>query len=183
LALACVRPASAGGASQVVSAGAIHDVFAAERPDLLAALYEGYPLHWFAEPPAPGETMTALPVPVFSWAEGRMVCVLLPSYMRAAAEERGTVLPEALAEAIDLIYEIAGRDGMALEMQLATGDMLLIDNKAVLLGRAAFTGDPGQRLLFRLWFEAVPARPAHPGVAGYYAGLKRAYGDPTADAA
>ena len=34
------------------------------------------------------------------------------------------------------------------------------------------------RLLYRLWFEVEPARPAHPGVVAYYEGLKRAYRDP-----
>jgi hypothetical protein len=84
LALACVRPATSGGASRVVSAAAIYNALLAERPDLLPALYEGYPMHWFDEPPAPGEKMTALPVPIISWAEGRIVCVFLPSYMAAA---------------------------------------------------------------------------------------------------
>lgn len=184
LALACVRPAKSGGASCIVSATAIHNALAAERPDLLPALYQGFRMHWFGEPPVPGEKVTELDVPVFSWSEGRIVCVHLPSYMDAAAKELGMALPPLLVEGYAMIREIAARDGMAFNFMLEAGDMLLIDNKAVLHGRAAFDSDPadlGQRLLYRLQFEVLPPRPAHRGVAHYYNGLKRAYRDPGAE--
>ncbi len=185
LALACVRPAGSGGASCVVSAAAIHNVLAAERPDLLPALYQGFRMHWFGEPPASGETVTDLDVPVFSWSEDRIVCVMLPSYMEAAAKELGVAMPPLLAEGCAMMHEIAARDGMALNFMLEAGDMLVIDNKAVLHGRAAFESSPAElsrRLLFRLQFEVLPLRPAHPGVVHYYDGLKRAYRDPGARA-
>ena len=180
LALVCVRPAGEGGESCAVSAAAIHNVLAAERPDLLPALYRGFRMAWFGEPPAPGETVTDLDVPVFSWSEGRLVCVMLPSYQKAAAETMGVPLPEGFAEACALMHEIAERDGMALQFKMRSGDMLVIDNKAVLHGRAAFAeepGDVGRRLLYRLQFELLPERPSHPGVACYYGGLKHAYRD------
>ncbi len=180
LALACIRPAGEGGESCVVSAAAIHNVLAAERPDLLPVLYNGFRMAWFGEPPAPGEKVSDLDVPVFSWSEERIVCVLLPSYQKAAAEEMGVPLPEGFEEACALIHEIAEREGMALKFKLRAGDLLVIDNKAVLHGRAAFAEDPGdigQRLLYRLQFELVPERPSHPGVASYYGGLKHAYRD------
>ena len=184
LGLACVRPAGSGGASCVVSAAAVHNVLAAERPDFLPALYQGFRMHWFGEPPAPGETVTDLDVPVFSWSDDRIVCVMLPSYMEAAAKELGMAMPPLLAEGCAMMHEIAARDGMALNFMLEAGDMLLIDNKAVLHGRAAFESSPAelsQRLLFRLQFEVLPLRPVHPGVAHYYNGLKRAYRDPGAE--
>lgn len=159
LALACVRPAGEGGESCAVSAGAIHNVLAAERPDLLPALYAGFRMAWFGEPPAPGETVTERDVPVFSWSEGRIVCVMLPSYQKAAAEAMGVPLPDGFAEACALIHEIAERGGMALKFKLAAGDMLVVDNKAVLHGRAVFAeepGDIGRRLLYRLQFELLP---------------------------
>jgi hypothetical protein len=180
LALACVRPAGEGGESCVVSAAAIHNVLAAERPDLFPVLYDGFRMAWFGEPPAPGEKVSDLDVPVFSWSEGRIVCVLLPSYQKAAAEEMGVPLPKGFEEACALIHEIAEREGMALKFKLQAGDMLVIDNKAVLHGRAAFAEDPGdigRRLLYRLQFELLPERPSHPGVASYYGGLKHAYHD------
>jgi len=180
LGLLCVRPAGNGGESCVVSSAAIHNVLSAERPDLLPVLYQGFRMAWFGEPPAPGEKVTNLDVPVFSWSEGRIVCVMLPSYQKAAAEEMGVPLPEGFEEACALIHEIALRDGMALKFKLAAGDMLVIDNKAVLHGRAAFAEDPGDighRLLYRLQFELLPERPSHPGVACYYGDLKHAYHD------
>lgn len=183
LALVCVRPAGEGGESCAVSAAAIHNVLAVERPDLLPVLYAGYRMAWFGEPPAPGETVTELDVPVFSWSDGRLVCVMLPSYQKAAADAMGLALPEGFAEACALIHEIAERDGMALKFKLQAGDMLVVDNKVVLHGRAAFAEDPGDvghRLLYRLQFELLPERPSHPGVACYYGGLKHAYRDDTA---
>ena len=181
LGLVCVRPAGSGGASRLVSAAAIHNVIVEERPDLLPALYQGFPFHWYGEPPSPGDTITPLPVPVFSWSEDRIVCVFLPSYMQAAAEELGTALDPQLLEGIALFQEISARDGMALEIELGAGDMVVVDNKAVLHGRKAFdesANDAGNRLLFRLWFEVEPARRSHPGVEAYYDGLKQAYRDP-----
>lgn len=180
LALACVRPSGNGGESILVSAAAIHNVLAAERPDLLPVLYSGFRMAWFGEPPVPGETVTELDVPVFSWSEGRIVCVMLPSYQKAAADEMGVPLPAGFAEACDLIHEIASRDGMALKFTMAAGEMAVLDNKAVLHGREAFAEDPGdigRRLLYRLQFEVLPERPSHPGVADYYGGLKHAYRD------
>jgi hypothetical protein len=180
LALVCVRPAGEGGESCAVSAAAIHNVLAAERPDLLPALYRGFRMAWFGEPPAPGETVTDLDVPVFSWSGGRLVCVMLPSYQKAAAETMDVDLPEGFAEACALMHEVAEREGMALQFKMQTGDMLVVDNKAVLHGRAAFAeepGDIGRRLLYRLQFELLPERPSHPGVACYYGGLKHAYHD------
>ncbi|MEM7124256.1 MAG: TauD/TfdA family dioxygenase [Pseudomonadota bacterium] len=181
LGLACVRPAASGGASRLLSAGAVHNVMAEERPDLLRALYCGAPMHWYGEPPSPGETVSDFTVPVFSQSQGRIVCVFLPSYMRAAAEETGGTLDPDLEAAFSLFKEISERDGMALEIDLASGDMIVIDNKAVLHGRRAFDADAesaANRLLYRLWFEVEPARPAHAGVVAYYEGLKRAYRDP-----
>jgi len=180
LAMTCIRPAGKGGESCVVSAAAIHNTLAAERPDLLAALYEGYRVHWFDEPPAPGEKVSDFNVPVFSWSDERIVCVLDEGYMKAAAKELGTIYPPALDEGCRLIHEIAARDGMALYFKLQAGDMLLLDNKAVLHGRAAFAEDPGDighRLLYRLQFEVLPERPSHPGVASFYGSLKRAFHD------
>jgi hypothetical protein len=180
LALACVRPAGEGGESCAISAAAIHNVLAAERPDLLPVLYAGFRMAWFGEPPSPGEKVTDLDVPVFSWSGGRIVCVMLPSYQKAAADEMGVALPDGYEEACALIHEIAEREGMALKFKLNAGEMLVIDNKAVLHGRAAFAEDPGdigRRLLYRLQFELLPERPSHPGVADYYGGLKHAYRD------
>lgn len=183
--LVCVRPAGEGGESCAVSAATIHNVLAAERPDLLPALYAGYRVHWFAEPPAPGEKVSDFDVPVFSWSEGRIVCVLDEGYMTAAARELGLPYPQALEEGCRMIHEIAGRDGVALNFKLQSGDMLVLDNKATLHGRTAFAEDPGdigRRLLYRLQFEVLPERPSHPGVAEFYSLLKLAYRDPTARA-
>jgi hypothetical protein len=183
--LACVRPAGEGGESCAVSAATIHNVLAAERPDLLPALYEGYRIHWFDEPPVPGEKVSDFAVPVFSWSEGRIVCVLDEGYMTAAAKELDLPYPQALEEGCRMIHQIAGRDGMALYFKLQAGDMLLLDNKATLHGRTAFAEDPGdigRRLLYRLQFEVQPERPSHPGVADFYGALKQAFHDPTAAA-
>ena len=180
LAMVCIRPAGEGGESCVVSAAAIHNAVAAERPDLLPALYEGFRMHWFDEPPAPGEKVSDFNVPVFSWSDGRIVCVLDEGYMKAAAKELGIAFPPPLDEGCTLIHEIAERDGMALNFKLQAGDMLLLDNKAVLHGRTAFAEDPGdigRRLLYRLQFELLPDRQCHPGVASFYGSLKHAYHD------
>ena len=54
LGLFCVRAAKSGGASALVSVGAVHNVIAREQPDLLEVLYEPFNLDWRGEEP-PGE--------------------------------------------------------------------------------------------------------------------------------
>ena len=68
LGLFCLRTALHGGASKIVSATAIHNVIAAERPDLLEVLYEPFNVDWRGEE-ADGE-QPWYQMPMFSVADG-----------------------------------------------------------------------------------------------------------------
>jgi len=47
--LACVQDAKQGGESVITSAIAVHNAMLAQRPDLLALLYQGFHWHRFGE--------------------------------------------------------------------------------------------------------------------------------------
>ena len=51
LGLFCVRAAKEGGASALISVGAVHNALAEERPDLLEVLYQPFNLDWRGEEP------------------------------------------------------------------------------------------------------------------------------------
>ncbi len=85
----CSQKASAGGYSRLVSSLSIHNVILEKRPDLLEALYNGYP-RWVFEK----TKVTTYSVPVFSVVEDMISC----SYygVEEAAEKIGeeVIMPE-----------------------------------------------------------------------------------------
>ena len=71
-------------------------------------------------------------------------------------------------DALDAIIE---RDGMALEMPLAPGDVQLLNNNVVFHARTAFEDYPDlerRRLLLRLWLTHASARPLPGNFAELY---------------
>jgi len=54
---------------------------------------------------------------------------------------------EAVYAAAAGMAEVAGRDGLAVHIDLRPGDLIAFDNRRVLHGRSAFDGAAGQRLL------------------------------------
>jgi hypothetical protein len=70
--------------------------------------------------------------------------------------------------ALDAIME---RDGMALEMPLAPGDVQVLNNNVVFHARTAFGDHPDverRRLLLRLWLSHASARPLPGSFADLY---------------
>ncbi|WP_280718354.1 TauD/TfdA family dioxygenase [Kitasatospora sp. MAP5-34] len=161
--LLCVRPAGSGGLSRVASSKAVHDLLAAERPDLLAELYQPLPNDRRGEE-QPGEQPWS-GIPVFSRTEGgfaaRYVRRFIVGSQRHASAPRLTGSQTAAMDALD---EILQRPGFALDMELREGDLQLINNFHILHARTAFTGGGGrERLLLRLWlaFSGSPELPEH----------------------
>ncbi len=162
--LMCIRRAARGGQSALVSSLAIHDEIARRRPDLLPALYEGFPM---AIPEARTSTrpITDTPIPVFSYVDGQVSCMFAASFMRAAAEQLGTPLRPQLDEGLRLFQEIAERDDLALRFMLEPGEILLWNNFTNLHSRTEFENGPDaahKRLLLRLWLTADQPRPTLP---------------------
>ena len=147
--LLCLRPARSGGASRIVSAGAVHNVILAERPDLLAVLYRGF----HNSRRGHGLATSSDRVPVFAAGGRGLECYFLPVTIRQAVAE-GHPLTAVEAEAIALVEEVANRPGVFLDMDFRVGDIQFLSNRTILHSRTDYVdyAEPARkRHLLRLW--------------------------------
>lgn len=182
VALLCVRQGPAGGASRLVSQGALREIIAEENPEALALLNRGFPYAWYEEGPPGAGPVSDFNVPALVEHKGRVQGVYLRTFMLAAAEAMELTLTKAEAEAIELVSQVANRPGIALEFRMEPGHALIFDNLSMMHARTAFerSDNPSEsRLLYRLWYASQPPRPRHPGIAQYENALMRAYKDPS----
>jgi len=183
VALLCVRQGPAGGASRLVSQGALREIIAEENPEALALLNRGFPYAWFEEgPPDASGPVSDFNVPVLVEHKGRVQGVFIQSFMLAAAQAIERVLTKDEIAAIELVSQVANRPGIALEFRMEPGHALIFDNLSMMHARTAFerSDNPSEsRLLYRLWYATQPPRPRQPGIAQYEDALMRAYKDPS----
>jgi hypothetical protein len=148
LALWCVEPAASGGASVLASGHALHNLLHDIAPEALARCYRPMP---FARP-ADG-TSDAAPVwsPVFTPAAGAPRVRYNRYFVELGARATGIVIDDELTETL-AAAEAALAGGPRVEVPLAAGELLLVDNTAVLHNRTAYTDSPPRRrLLLRGW--------------------------------
>jgi len=160
LALGCYRKADAGGESGLVNSLAVHDAIAAARPDLLAALYEG-----FRHQSATVDDLSAENIPVFCNVDGVVSCYYHRLFYINAARELNVEVPAKLREALQLFDALTRQPEVRATFLLEPGEMVFWHNFQNLHSRNSFTDRPEhRRLLFRLWLHAHPGegRPMHP---------------------
>jgi hypothetical protein len=165
VALMCLRPAKAGGASCLVSGAEIYNEILRRRPDLAPLLLE--PFHWDwkrQDALAPANTYTS---PVISMAEGVFSMYAGSLYILTAQDYPGVPkLSDDQIEVLRLFDEITYEPGMAIEMDFRPGDIQWLSNYAALHARTAFTDWPEpqrRRHLLRLWLSGKTGRPVVPG--------------------
>ena len=162
--LLCLRKAIAGGESRVASAIAVHETIAAERPDLLRHLQDGFFYASASQDRVAGDMPVSRErIPVYSEVGGNLACFYLPISIRSA-EKHGKPLSLAEREALTLVNEVASRPEHCLEMDLAPGDIQLLNNRRILHGRNDYTDastSEDKREMLRLWLMADqwPPRP------------------------
>ncbi|MDB5661836.1 MAG: hypothetical protein JWN59_174 [Sphingomonas bacterium] len=150
LALACYRNADSGGESGLVSGLAVHDEIAATRPDLLEALYRGFP-HLCATI----DDLSEADVPVFCDVDGVVSCFYHRLFYLNAARETGVAMPALLVEALELFETLTRRADLRATFLLQPGEMVFWHNFVNLHSRNSFVDRPEhRRLLFRLWLHA-----------------------------
>jgi hypothetical protein len=160
LALGCYRKADSGGESGLCSSLAVHDEIAATRPDLLAALYQGFP-----HQSATIEDLSDHDVPVFSDVGGVVSAFYHRLFYANAARETGRAIPPLLTEALDLFETLTRRADLRATFLLQPGEMVFWHNFVCLHSRNSFNDRPEhRRLLFRLWLHAFEGegRAMHP---------------------
>ncbi len=166
VAMLCIRPAVEGGISGYASALAVHNAILAERPELLAPLYNGFHHHRFGEQP-PGEPpVTAERIPIFSLTDGVPSVIYIRGYIDLAVEEGHVALSDLETEALGFLDEVCDRPDVRLGFRLEPGEATFTNNCLLLHTRTAFedADDPARkRHLLRLWLRE-DGRPAAPGV-------------------
>ena len=156
ISLACWQQAKAGGASVVVSAVTVHDEIRRRAPGLLAPLYRGYHYHRLGEQAADEEATTPYRIPVFAQRNGELSCRYQRMGIAAGHRERGVPLTEEDVAAFNLFDEVARAPENRLSFFLERGDMIVINNYAVMHARTQFQNfpEPGrERRLIRLWLD------------------------------
>ncbi|WP_369251889.1 TauD/TfdA family dioxygenase [Streptomyces sp. R41] len=168
LALLCLRTARSGGRTSLVSSAAVHHAVLEIRPDLAERLcrthyFDRREEHALGEPPyltAPLATRSA------GWPSLRYHRSYLESAQRFPEVPR---LEPADLELFDLIDELAGSAEFRLDVDLEPGDMLLLNNHAIMHARSEFEDfePPGlKRHLLRLWLDARDGRGSDAGRHG-----------------
>jgi hypothetical protein len=165
----CVRKAIEGGVSGYASALAVHNEILGSRPDLLAALYNGYHHHRFGEQ-APGDPLvTAERIPIFSVTSGVPNVIYIRGYIDLTVEEGHVTLSDVELEALNYFDEVANREDIRLDFLLEPGELNFTNNCFLVHTRTGFedSPDPAQkRRLLRLWLRE-DGRPAAPGVIAH----------------
>lgn len=161
LGLFCVRAAKEGGASALVSVGAVHNVMLAERPDLLEVLYQPFNLDWRGEEPE-GESPWYTS-PMFSQVGGKVTSRVTSRQYFESVTRYGEelALTDVQREALDMLQEVCNRPELRLSMMMQEGDMQFLNNHAILHAREAFEDheDPDlKRHLLRMWIALAEDR-------------------------
>lgn len=164
VALMCINGARQGGTSLVTSSMAIHEAFVRRRPDLLQTMFEPfyYSMQGAQAPGAP----EYFPCPIFGVKHGRFASRCNRKNVIAAQqrfEQVPRLTPEQI-EALDLLDELVASDELCYSMQLAQGDLQLLNNHVTLHSRTEFEDfeEPERkRHLLRLWL-ALPGGQALP---------------------
>ncbi|MFT3964558.1 MAG: TauD/TfdA family dioxygenase [Sphingobium sp.] len=165
VALMCLRPARAGGASCLVSGAEIYNEILRRRPDLAPLLLE--PFHWDwrrQDHNAPANTYSS---PIISLKDGVFSMYAGSLYIMTAQAYPGVpkLTPEQI-EVLNLFDEITYEPGMAIEMDFRPGDIQWLSNYAALHARTTFYDYPEpqrRRHLLRLWLSRDAGRPVVKG--------------------
>jgi alpha-ketoglutarate-dependent taurine dioxygenase len=149
--LLCLRPARAGGLSQLVDGRTVYEELATRHPETLAVLTQ--PFHVDRRGGArPGEPPTAF-WPVLS-RDGGLVYRYLRYWIEAGHDRAGVPLSAAQTAALDALDAILNEESLRAEFYLRGGEAFFINNRWLLHNRTAFedfTEPERRRHLVRLW--------------------------------
>ena len=153
--LLCLRPAKEGGQSRIASSVTVFDEVLDRRPDLVARLFEPFPLD-LRDEHRPG-TPPAIPIPPCAFDGATLRTFWHSEYYRSAP--RHPEVPDYSDDEqmlLDLYDGIAETAGCFLDMWLEPGDMQFVSNHSVIHARTAYEDhlEPDRkRHLLRLWLS------------------------------
>jgi hypothetical protein len=159
--LMCLQAAREGGRSLLVSAVTLFNRMLAERPDLVALLFD--PIATDRRGEVPDGARPYMEIPPLSWHEGLLTVFYQRQYIDSAQRFEGAMrLTPAHVEALDLFDALANDPELHFAMDLAPGDMQFVYNHTQLHDRTAFVDWPEparRRHLLRLWLSIPGDRP------------------------
>ncbi|MDQ8703555.1 TauD/TfdA family dioxygenase [Streptomyces sp. LHD-70] len=165
LGLLCVRAAGSGGQISLAASASVHNGVLAQRPDLVDRLYRTHFVDR-REEHGPGERPYHA-VPLAAWHADRLSLRYHRRYLESA--QRFPDVPRLEAadrELFDLIDALADSPQLRLDLDFAAGDLLLVNNHAVLHSRTAYedSAEPAlKRHVLRLWLTPHQQRLLPPG--------------------
>jgi len=170
--LLCLRRAVAGGLSSIVSSVTVHNEILARHPEYLGLLYNGF--YYIRREAALTERgVSDRPIPVFGNQGGVVSCRYIRNQINAGAVKREVPLTSLEKAALDFLDEQTRRPDLRLDMDLALGDIQLVNNYTVLHSRTEFMDGPEphqKRHMLRLWLKFPkpwPLSPEFPAHMGY----------------
>jgi len=153
--LLCLRRGIDGGLSSIVSSSTVHNEIAANHPEYLGLLYNGY--YYIRREAALTERgISDKPIPVFGHKDGVVSCRYIRNQINAGAQKREVPLTTLETAAIDYLDEQTKRADLRLDMDLELGDIQFINNYTILHSRTGFKDGPEphqKRHMLRLWLK------------------------------
>lgn len=170
VALLCVEKAREGGLSSLVSSAAIHNEIVQHHPEYLEPLYEGFYHDYRGYGPS-GEVneVTATPIPVFEYNNGRVNCAFAKKIIEMGAQKRGVPLTALQQEAVNYVHELGTREDLRIDMMLEPGDIQIINNYVTLHSRSEYLDhdDGRKRYLLRMWINLENSVQLSPDFAAF----------------
>ncbi len=159
--LLCLKEAMEGGDSLLVSAETIFNRMRADRPDLLALLFD--PIATDRRGEVPEGERPFMTIPPLSWHEGHLTVFYQRQYIDSAQRfDDAMRLTSDHVAALDMFDALANDPDLHMSMRLQPGDMQFVYNHAQLHDRTGFRDWPDpkdRRHLLRLWLSIEGDRP------------------------
>ena len=175
--LCCVIAAPTGGDNGLVSLRAIREEIVAHHPEHLPVLERGFALYARREASPDGSTggtVNARRIPVFSQGNGETAWLNIRLAELATEMSGEPFTPEERA-ALECVETIAERPDMKLTFRTEPGDIVWVNNLAVMHRRDHYVDhpDPAQaRRLYRMWLNRRGHHPVIPEHAALRAGIR-----------
>lgn len=157
LGLLCLHPSKSGGTSLLVNAHVVHNIILQEQPQYLERLYQPY--HFDRRAEIDADEAPTLYAPVMRYEQG-LDMRYNELYILTGHEAADVPLKAADIGPLSFIKKVTNRDELVLRLELARGDIQLINNHYILHARTAFEDYPEperKRHLIRLWLQFKPS--------------------------
>ena len=166
--LLCLETAPQGGQSLLIGAASVYNAILRERPDILPILERGFYHHRRDEREEHDPKVTPWRTPVFAYYDDRLHLI----YTRISidyCEAEGIEITPAEKEALDFLDSVLSRPELQISMDLAPGDLQIVNNFLCLHSRTSYQDSKTQkRRLIRLWLDNENSLRNGPGKMDWY---------------